>query len=145
MTTVSVDAAALRGLLTSPTGPVWRDTQRRANRVLNAARRNAPVDEGRLRGSLSLRMQAGPGGEPIGVVGSNLRYAIFVHEGTGIYAGRGFIRPRRARVMRWPVKNNSGVGRRRFRGGSTARYAYATKVRGVKGRPFLRDALQAAG
>lgn len=141
---VRVDQGQLRAILTSPSGPVYRDTHRRGQRVLNAARRGAPVDEGRLRASLTLEMRRQADGAPLARIGSNLEYAIYVHEGTGVYAGRGPIRPRSGRFLRWPVKNNSGVGARRYRGGRTARYAFARQVRGVKGRPFLRNALEAA-
>jgi hypothetical protein len=141
--TVKLDQSALRALLDSPQGPVWSDIQRRTNRVLNQARRNAPVDEGRLRASLAMEMRS-QDGSPVGRVGSNLDYALYVHEGTGIEAGRGYIVPVRGRVLRWPAKNNSGAGARRYKGGATAAYVYAKRSRGVKARPFLRDALSAA-
>jgi hypothetical protein len=121
------------------------DLRERANRVLNAARRNAPVDEGRLRASIAVTFTKGPAGEPVARIGSNLPYALFVHEGTGIYGPNARpIRPVNGRFMRWPIKNNSGSGNRRYSGGATAGYAYAREVRGVPPRPFLRDALDAA-
>ncbi len=121
------------------------DLRVRANRVLNAARRNAPVDEGRLRASIAVEFTTDRDGSPVARIGSNLPYAIFVHEGTGIYGPRGaMIRPRTRQFMRWPVKNNSGSGNRRYSGGSTSSYAYARETRGVRPRPFLRDALDAA-
>ena len=138
-----IDDAQLRRELQSPGGLVWNEMLRRGNRVLNQARRNAPVDEGRLRASLSLQMRQEISG-PTAVVGSNLEYSVFVHEGTGIYAGRGMIRPRSSRFLSWPVKNNSGRGNRRYRGGRTQSRAFAKAVRGVPPRPFLRDALSAA-
>jgi len=138
-----IDQAGVNALLRGRNGDVAQGILRMGNRVLNLARRGCPVDEGRLRGSLTceLRME---GGIPVARVGSNLDYLVYVHEGTGIYAGRGMIRPVRASVLRWPVKNNSGAGRRRYRSGRTAAYAYARSVRGVKGRPFLLLALVAA-
>jgi hypothetical protein len=83
-------------------------------------------------------------GSPVGRVGTNVDYALYVHEGTGVEAGRGYIVPVRARVLRWPAKNNSGAGRRRYKAGATANYVYSKRSRGVKARPFLRDALSAA-
>jgi hypothetical protein len=81
----------------------------------------------------------------IGRVGTNVKYALYVHEGTGIYAGKGPIRPKSARMLAWPVKNNSGGGGvRRYKAGATAQYAFAKQVKGVRGRPFLRNALEAA-
>lgn len=117
--------------------------QRRGQRVLNAARRLCPVDEGRLRASLAMEMRQQTEG-PVVRVGSNLKYAIYVHEGTGVYAGRGPIRPKSGKYLRWPAKNNSGSGRRRYKSGRTSRYVFAKQVRGIPSRPFLRDALPAA-
>lgn len=142
-TSVKIDQSALRALMASPQGPVWIDIQRRTNRVLNQARRNAPVDEGRLRASIAMEMRS-YNGSPVGRVGTNVEYALYVHEGTGVEAGKGYIVPVRARVLRWPAKNNSGVGRRRYKAGATQQYVYAKRSRGVKARPFLRDALSAA-
>jgi len=143
MTTVRIIDAELRKL-TDPSGPIGSDLRRRGQRVLNAARRNCPVDEGRLRASLTMVIERVPGGL-VARIGSNLKYARYVHDGTGIYGPRARpITPRNGRWLRWPVKNNSGVGRRRYAGGATAAFMYARSVRGMRGRPFLRDALPAA-
>lgn len=121
------------------------DVRVRANRVLNAARRLAPVDTGRLRGSLAVTFNKGPGGEPFARIGSNLNYARHVHEGTGLYGPRGaMIRPRNGRFMVWPAINNSGQGARRYSGGKTRLYVFARQTRGMRGRPFLLQALEAA-
>jgi phage gpG-like protein len=102
----------------------------------------APVDQGQLRSSLTMEMDE-ERGLPVVRVGTNVKYAIWVHEGTGIYGPRKTpIRPVRARVLRWPVKNNTGSGRRRYRGGATENYAYAKQVKGSPGRPFLTKALK---
>lgn len=139
---VRFNGAALRSLAVQASE---QDLRVRANRVLNAARRNAPVDEGRLRASIAVEFTTGPDGEPVARIGSNLPYALFVHEGTGIYGPKGqMIRPLNGRFMRWPIKNNSGSGNRRYSGGATAGYAYARETRGSPARPFLRDALDAA-
>lgn len=137
-----LDSSALKTLLSGPSGPVARDIMVRTNRVLNKARTLCPVDEGRLRSSLASEMRV-EGDNVIGRVGTNVEYALWVHEGTGIYAGKGYITPKNARVLAWPVKNNTGSGRRRYKGGATAQYAFAKKVKGIPGRPFLRDALDA--
>lgn len=134
----------LRRLLESESGPVAQDLIRRGQRVLNRARANCPVDTGRLRASLTMELMHDHRGLFVRV-GSNLDYLMFVHEGTGIYGPTGApIRPRNARFLRWPATNNSGSGNRRYVGGATARYVYARQVRGVKGRPFLAEALAAA-
>jgi hypothetical protein len=84
------------------------------------------------------------GDSPIGRVGTNVDYALYVHEGTGVEVGKGYIVPVRARVLRWPAKNNTGKGPRRYKAGATANYVYAKRSRGVMPRPFLRNALSAA-
>lgn len=140
--TVKLNAAALKSITIQAADA---DLQVRANRVLNAARRLAPVDEGRLRASLAVTFSKGPNNAPIARIGSNLEYALYVHEGTGVYGPKGApITPKSGSFLVWPVKNNSGSGVRRYSGGSTAAYAFARQVRGVRPRPFLRDALDAA-
>lgn len=129
-------------------GRLRQEMVERGNRVRNAAVRLAPRDTGALAGSITMEVVSGPEG-PVVRVGSNLPYARFVHDGTGIYGPRGVpIRPVRARMLAWPVVNNryrQTGGSRRYKGGRTQRYAFAKQVRGVPPRPFLRDALKAAG
>lgn len=120
-----------------------RDLRRRGNRVLNAARRNVSVDSGRLKASLKLDVEREGRGVVVRV-GSNLDYARYEEEGTGVYAGRGFITPKTGKFLRWPATNNSGSGRRRYKDGSTAQWVFARKVRGRKGTRFLSRALRAA-
>lgn len=141
---VVLDNIALYQMLSGPSGPVWRDIHRRGNAVLNRARVLCPVDEGRLRASLSLEMRR-EGDEAVARVGTNLEYGLYVHEGTGIHGPRKTpIRPVRARLLRWPAKNNTGRGRRRYRGGATARYVYAKQSKGSPPRRYLADALSSA-
>lgn len=143
MASVKLNMEQVKFLMSGPGGPVVQDLNRRSNRVLNAARRLCPVDEGKLKNSITREFRQ-EGAVVIARVGTNVSYALWVHEGTGIYAGKGPIRPVRARALRWPVKNNTGQGRRRYRGGATAQYAFAKSVKGSPGRPFLRNALDAA-
>lgn len=139
-----IDAGSVQALVRGADGLVWRELTRRGNNVLNAARRNAPVDQGGLRGSLHME-HATIDGQPAVRIGSNLQYALYVHEGTGIYGPKGTpIRPNGHPFLRWPFKNNSGSGRRRYKAGATAAFVYAREVKGVRPRPFLRDALEAA-
>ena len=140
---VTFNGAALASQLVAASS---RDLRVRANRVLNVARAKCPVDEGRLRASIHVEFGTGKGGSPVARIGSNLPYAIFVHEGTGIYGPKGaMIRARKGRFMVWPRVNNSGVGRRQFKGGATEKFVFAKQTRGSPGRPFLTDALRAAG
>lgn len=146
MSRVVLRPQELQALLSSPQGPVFNEIRRRGNLVLNNAVRLVPVDEGRLKGSLTLEMSV-EDGLPIARVGSNLDYAIYVHEGTGLWSKTrpGPIRPVNAKILRWPGKNNTGKGRRRYKGGATANYVYARQSAGSPPRPFLTEALKAAG
>jgi phage gpG-like protein len=114
-------------LLTSPSGGVTRDMLRRGLKVQMRAKTLCPVDTGRLRSSITLKIQA----DGI-VIGTNVTYAPFVHEGTGIYGPRHTpILPKRGRYLVFTPK------------GAT-RPVFARSVRGVPPRPFLRMALLAA-
>lgn len=129
----------LEALLTGPSGGVVQDLQRRGNRVLNLARTLAPVRKGILRGSLTTE-PINVGGHPAIRIGTNLDYAIHVHEGTGIYAGHGMITPKRGQFMVWPNDGRGG----RYAGGKTKAFVFARQTRGMPGRPFLLKALEAA-
>lgn len=143
MAEFALNQEGLNNMLRGKNGATWYAVLRASNAVRNKARDLAPVNQGGLRGSIAVEMR--DEGMPVGYVGSNLKYAVYVHEGTGIYAKRNpkMIVPVRKRVLRWAGVNNSGSGRRRYKGGSTAGYVFSTKSRGVRGRPFLRQALVA--
>lgn len=141
-TTVRLDNYAIAQLALSPSGPVILDMKRRANRVKNKARRLCPVDQGTLRASIADEILV-ERNAIIARVGSNLDYALYVHEGTGEAVGKGPIVPKSKKALRWPIKNNSGSGRRRYQGGATAGYVFSKRSRGIKPTPFLRDALDA--
>jgi len=108
----------------------------RAVRVQSAARKNLSrppqrVDTGALRASIAVvpfRWQ----GLPAFSIGTNLKYAMFVHEGTGLYGPKHhLITPTHAQVMVFKVQG----GRKVF-----------TKIsRGMPPNPFMKDALSAAG
>jgi hypothetical protein len=122
---------------------VGRDMLIRGNRVRNAARRNVSKDTGRLAGSITSELSQ-EGDRIVVRIGSNLEYAIYVEKGTGIYAGRGMIRPKSGAFLAWPAVNNSGQGTRRYKGGATAGWVYARAVRGQPGQHYLERALDAA-
>lgn len=143
--TVALEPRQVQALLAGSSGAIMADLLRRGRNVVNRARVLCPVDEGTLRASIEAVPMRGPDGLPMVQVGSRLKYAIYVHEGTGIYGPRGTpIRPVRASILRWPAKNNSGSGRRRYRGGQTETWVYARQSSGSPARPFLRDALPEA-
>lgn len=141
----------VKAALGGPSGPVYADLARRAQRVVNKAKRLAPVDNGTLRNSITFELGE-KRGRPVARIGTNVTYARWVHDGTGIYGPRGTpIRPVRAQVLRWPVRGTSGSTRSRVPGrgrvlsksAKPTAYAFARSVRGSPPRPFLRDALDA--
>lgn len=144
--TINYNANEIKALMTSPQGPIWRDINRRGTLVLNRARRLAPVDTSRLKNSITMEMSL-VRGVPTAMVGTNVKYALFVHEGTGIYGRGQFIKPVRARALRWPSINQKyrqTGGSRRYASGRTAGYVFSKRSKGSRARPFLTDALEAA-
>ncbi len=117
--------------------------RRIGQRVQNVARRRAPKNTGKMAATITVVVGSAPG-FVFADIGSFLSYAIWQHEGTGIYAGRGFIRPKRARFMKFkpgrPVGPLQGGGKF-TRGASAPGYVYARKVRGIPPSPFLTSAL----
>jgi hypothetical protein len=118
--------------------------RRIGNRVQNVARRRSPKDTGRLAASIHTVVGSAPG-FVFADIGSGLDYAIWRHEGTGIYGGGRPIRPKRAQVMRFkpgrptgPVRG-SGLFDRGPRKPSP--WVFATSVKGQPGSPYLVSAL----
>lgn len=73
--------AALHALLNGPSGPVARDVLRRGKKVESVAKTLVRVDTGRLRGSITTVL-ATEGGGPVAIVGTNVHYARYQHDGT---------------------------------------------------------------
>lgn len=129
---------ALRTLLTSQRGPVVRDLLKRGLAVESQAKRNLSgeggpkrVDTGRLRADIHI-IVVYRNGEPVILVVTNVRYARWVHDGTGVYGPHHTpIVPRRAKFLR-------------FRPRGSSRYVYARSVKGMRPNPFMRNALPAA-
>ena len=93
-----------------------------------AAKENAPIDKGLLRGSIHSQIQ-NEGLDTIGVVGTNLEYAPYQEFGTGIYGPSGQpITPKRSSVLAFKV------------GGTTV---FARSVAGTKPKRFMAKGLQA--
>ena len=84
------EAEAAR-LLKATNSPVGRYLARVAAKVETAAKARCPVDTGRLRGSINWRLVM-EGGTLTAIIGTNVEYAIYVHEGTRFMAGRPFLR-----------------------------------------------------
>jgi phage gpG-like protein len=126
----------LAAYLASPTGPVAKDLFRRGKKVESKAKKNLTdrsprrVDTGRLRSSITTQLLSASG-KPIVRVGTNVFYALWIHDGTGIYGPKGtYIYAKRAKYMSWKTKGGKRV--------------YVVKTRGMKPNPFLKDAVMAA-
>ena len=122
---LTVNRKVILNELRSPSGGVTKDLIRRGTAVQRMAKRLCPRDKGKLVNSITLDVKPGEYAR----VGTNVEYARYVHEGTG-NNGNGYIYPRRGRFLRFPGRGGGQV--------------FAKRVRGVKGRPFLKDALPAA-
>lgn len=93
-------------------------------RGANQARQDVPVKTGNL--GRSIREELPVAVSPLHVTGgvsANTHYALFVHEGTRAHG------PVRAKALRFEI---------------AGRVIFAKRVRGVKARPFLRNAVERA-
>lgn len=135
-----LDVAGMRRLIGSPEGGIYRDMYRRGERVAGMAKQRCPVDHGRLRSSIHTRMIK-RNGTYLVEIGTNVKYALWVHEGTGLYG------PRHARI--YPKRGKYMVFKPRVAGGrlipaKNRTTVFARSTRGMRGTPFLRMALPAA-
>lgn len=128
------------------------------------AKRRVPTKTARLSRSIHLYgRRVGP--TRVIVAGnSRVRYAVPVHEGSGLYGPRGAkypIRPKRKKILYFPtqaaltaragprailrLRKSGKVSSRTMRRYGNLPYVFARKVMhpGVRPRPFLRDALNA--
>lgn len=126
--------ATMHAILASPNGGLAKDMFKRAVAVqkkakLNLQRPPARVNTGQLRASITIvpflfRTY------PAFKVGSPLKHARWVHDGTGIYGPHHQpIVPIHGKVLAW-----EGSGGMHF----------ARSVKGMRANPFLKDALPAA-
>lgn len=127
--------AAMHAILSSPNGGLAQNMFKRAVAVqkqakLNLQRPPARVDSGNLRASITI-IPFLYRSYPAFKVGSPLKYARWVHDGTGIYGPHHQpIKPTHAKVLAWP--------------GNAGEFVFAKSVKGMPPNPFLRDALAAA-
>lgn len=141
-----LDLSVLQYMFNSPQGAVAKDLMKRGARVTSQAKRNVSgiggsgpkrVDTGRLRSSIKHELVFRPEGMSVRV-GTNLYYARYVHDGTGIYGPkRKIIKPKRAKALVWRSKLH---GRK---SGKFAGFVVATSVKGMRPNPFLAAALPA--
>lgn len=138
--THKLNHAEIQRILTSPSGPVAKALLVRGYRVQAQARKNLGggtsgpkrVDTGKLRTSISVELRRKGTATLTVRVGTNVEYAIWVHDGTGIYG-----------PMHRPIKP---VSHRylRFKPKGSAKYVYAQSVKGMRPNPFLANAIFAA-
>jgi hypothetical protein len=126
---VAIDQAALRRKLNDPQGAFARDLMRKGNQVRNEALPLVPVDENRLRGDIHVELQQDERGNLAVWVGSRLRYAAAVHNGTRPHF------PPVAALLGWVKRHGMPPG---------AAYAIARKIGevGTEAHPFLTTALR---
>lgn len=149
-----LDHVAINALLAGPDSRVTRDLLRRGVRVQQAAKRKVKADHGRLRGSITVttvRTNGATGPVTAVEVGTNVKYAMMVHNGTGVYGPTGTpIRPKNGRLLVWSVgsqvqkfRYQGSTYHRTFRGQvQRGRQIFARSVKGQPANPFLRDALR---
>lgn len=119
----------ITNFLHSPAGPIHRAVASRVRKTDAIAAATAPVDTGRLKNSRTSGVRD-EGSRLVGFVSFNVFYAIYNAKGTGIYAGRPRIRPkRRGGVLAFRLKDGTLV--------------VATSVKGQRPNPWLVDALRA--
>jgi len=139
-----LNTGVVAALLASPTGGVAKDLLKRGLRVESKAKLNLGggagiprrVDTGRLRASIRTIVLI-IDGKPAVRIGTGLRYARWVHDGTGLYGPlHHYILPKNKKVLRWKTKGPKQLG-----GGA---YVFARRSSGMKPNPFLKNALSAA-
>lgn len=89
------------------------------------AKELAPTAKDTLRRSINREVDKNEG---VGRIKTNVAYAKFQEFGTGIYAGRGMIRPVRAKVLSWI--------------GSGGQRVFAGAVKGTPARHFMKGGLE---
>jgi hypothetical protein len=135
----------LNYILSSPKGAVAKDLLKRGKRVETRAKLNLSgatgsgprrIDTGKLRASIGVELIVGFKSMAVRV-GTNVYYARWVHDGTGLYGPHHMlILPKTAKVLRFKSRIASGKGKKRG-------WVYAKSVKGMRSNPFLAKALPA--
>lgn len=124
---IRVNDVTLQKMLRNPKGQVARGILKLGKKVERKAKRLVPVDHGVLRNSINTELIIRRG--PVARIGTKVKYALYVHEGTGIYGPKGFpITPKHSKVLVFTSRK-------------TGKLVWARSVKGMKGTPYLRDAL----
>lgn len=124
-----LNEAQLQQLFRGVNGPVYQEINRITTGVWNASRGmgNVPVKNGRLKESMAKEIRIESSGV-VGVVGSNLNYAVYVHEGTKPHK----INAKNARALQFPI-------------GGMMMYRQSVNHPGNKKNPWLIRALEMNG
>jgi hypothetical protein len=149
---IEINESAVAELLTGPTGPIFRQVENWTTRTTTLAKTRTPVDEGRLRASLQGTVRV-EGLRVIGRSGSDVEYARYVHDGTGVFGPRGTpIVPVTAKALVFEPGRMMGPLPRGVRGrvtgaarGENSKWAGLVVTKSVKGsppNPFLLSALE---
>jgi len=135
--TTHLNRPEIAQFLYTDAGPITRGARRLGQKVQREAKFLAPKDTGRLASSISVLVGVAPG-IVYAEIGSRLNYAIWRHEGTGIYGPGRPIRPTHAKYLKFQPRRAPG----RVANPNRA-YIYARSVRGAPGKPYLTSALMA--
>jgi len=136
----TVNQAEFQQMLRGSNGAVAKNMLTRLLRVEAAAKKNLDtdprrIDTGHLRSSITHEFALGSSW--VGRVGTNVDYAPYVHDGTGIYGPRHqLIRPVTKKALRWRTKTGGKSGA----GG----YTFSKWSRGMRPNRFLKNAMNAA-
>lgn len=147
---LNIDSAALRREVQSNGGTLGRAANKAGRRIVARAKRNAPVDSGRLRQSISYEVTS-RAGDVIIRVKANVEHAIYVHQGTGlgkrspiVLAGgdaRGpsgnLIVPKRRKALRWEAGAGTPAGIATGDG-----FVFSKSSKGQDADPFLAKAVR---
>lgn len=98
MAEIILDPQAIQELLQSEQGPVAQWLARTSQAVTNQAKIESPVRTGRLRASITWQLANDSQGL-FGIVGSNVEYAGFVHDGTEDQRANPFLQRALDRVL----------------------------------------------
>lgn len=139
--TVQIHRARINAAMATAAG-AWGD--RLGREIANRARVNCPVDEGRLRSSITHLVTTTPTGATVRV-GSPLAYARWRHEGTGLFGPHHTrIVPVTAKALKFRAGRPIGplpAGASHLPKHRRA-FVFAKSVRGIPGSPYLTQALE---
>lgn len=141
VTRVDIHQGECNKLLRSPGGAVHREVSKHTRRVTNAAKMQAPTDTGKMRAQINGDVNI-EGKRVVGRVEAPSRYAYWQHEGTGVYAGKGPIRPKHANALVFRPKKGRPQGQ--GASGNKGPLVFAKQVKGTPPTPFLVNALNEA-